>query len=67
MDFGTIITAEDFSIRDRLQRRQDKLARDANAILSSWNSNALVTLEHCKYFIQFVYSRFNRKPLDNLI
>ena len=67
MDFGTIITAEDFSIRDRLQRRQDKFARDANAILSSRNSNALVTLEHCKYFIQFVYRRFKRKPLDNLI
>ena len=67
MDFGTIITAGDVSISDRLQRRQDKLARDASAILPSWNSNALVTLEYCEYFIQFVYRRFKRKPLDNLI
>ena len=45
---GTIITADEFSIKGILRKRLAKLARDVNATLSSKNSNVMVILENCK-------------------
>lgn len=46
---GTIITADEFNISDRLLKRRDRRAQAVNVIPLTKNSDVLVTLVNCKY------------------